>query len=354
MSVSEQVMRDIRDGLRQRRWTGRMPGREHLALELGVNHKTVEMALRQLVREGLLESSGQGKPRTIAKTAAGSSPTTLRIAILAGERLDRGLGYMIDLLHQLEEAGHKPFHSPKTLTDLGMNVGRVSRMVEQVPADAWIVMSASREILEWFAAQHFPAIALFGRRRGVEMAFVGPEKTNAVLTATRRLISLGHRSIVLVSRPRRITPVLGVMEQGFLNELAAHGIAPSAYNIPVWNDSPDGLHSCLESLFRLTPPTALLLDEAPLLIAAQQFLAQRGKSCPRDVSMICLDPDPAFAWCKPEISHIRWDSNPVVRHLVRWAGNIARGKPDKRKVNTKAEFYPGGTIGPARKTSIAR
>jgi hypothetical protein len=44
----------------------------------------------------------------------------------------------------------------------------------------------------------------------------------------------------------------------------------------------------------------------------------------------------------------------VVHHLVRWAGNIARGKTDKRKVNTKAKFYPGGTIGPARKTSIAR
>ena len=354
MSVSEQVMRDIRDGLRQRRWTGRMPGREQLAIELGVNHKTVEAALRRLTEEGLLESAGRGKPRKIAQAAEESSGSSLRIAILTGERLDRGLGYIVDLVRQLEEAGHMPFHPPKTLVELGMDAGRVSRFVNTVPADAWVVMSASQDVLELFASRPIPAIALFGRRRGVDIASVGPEKTEAVLAATRQLIGLGHRSIVLVSRPRRITPVLGVMEQAFLDELATHGITPSAYNIPVWNDSKEGLHTCLKSLFQLTPPTALLLDEAPLLIAAQQFLAQRGLSCPQDVSMICLDPDPAFAWCQPEISHIHWDSNPVVRHLVRWAGNIARGKPDKRKVNTKAEFYPGGTIGPARKTSITK
>jgi len=53
-----------------------------------------------------------------------------------------------------------------------------------------------------------------------------------------------------------------------------------------------------------------------------------------------------FEWCKPSIAHIRWDSRTVVRRIVRWANNVARGKEDKRQTETKAEFVAGGTVGP--------
>jgi hypothetical protein len=36
----------------------------------------------------------------------------------------------------------------------------------------------------------------------------------------------------------------------------------------------------------------------------------------------------------------------VIRRIVRWSNNVSRGKDDKRKTLTKAEFIDGGTIGP--------
>ena len=48
------------------------------------------------------------------------------------------------------------------------------------------------------------------------------------------------------------------------------------------------------------------------------------------------------------IAHIRYDLHLVLRRVVRWADNVARGKDDRRQSHTKAEFVDGGTIGPAR------
>ena len=45
--------------------------------------------------------------------------------------------------------------------------------------------------------------------------------------------------------------------------------------------------------------------------------------------------------------HIRWDYRPMVRRVVRWVDNVARGKDDKRQTLTNAEFVEGGTIGVA-------
>ncbi|MFZ9938638.1 MAG: substrate-binding domain-containing protein, partial [Luteolibacter sp.] len=81
--------------------------------------------------------------------------------------------------------------------------------------------------------------------------------------------------------------------------------------------------------------------------AAVQFLMKRGLRVPEDVSLICTDADPGFAWCLPPVCHIHWDFRPLLRRIVRWANNIARSKADRRQTLTKAEFIEGGTIGPA-------
>nr|WP_162145252.1 substrate-binding domain-containing protein [Chthoniobacter flavus] len=106
----------------------------------------------------------------------------------------------------------------------------------------------------------------------------------------------------------------------------------------------------LNALFRVTPPTALIVDEAPWFIAVLQFLAHRGIRVPADVSLICTDDDLAFSRCDPPITCIAWDSQPVVRRVVRWAGNVARGKPDFRLTKTPAKLILGGTIGSPKRT----
>ncbi len=344
LTAAEQVGEYLRAQLCHGAWGGRMPGGSRLATELGVGRDTVEAALQILEREGLLVPQGAGRRRRI-ELPEGRVARPIRVAILVTDHFSSD--YMIELLHSLAEAGHLPFHATKTLVELGMDVGRVARLVNRTEADAWVVVAGSREILEWLSRQPKPAFALFGRRGRVSIAAAGPNKAPPFAAATGRLIELGHRRISLVCRRQRRLPQPGPPERAFLDELVAHGILTGDFNLPDWEESKKGFVTLLDSLFGTTPPTALILEETFLYNAAHHFLAGRGLRVPKDVSLVCTDHDPDAAWCEPSVAHIRWDYRPVVRRVVRWAANISHGKQDLRQTLTKAEFVDGGTIGPA-------
>lgn len=344
-TVVAQVAAHLREELSRGRWTGKMPGRDHLAAELGVSPRSVQGALEMLEKEGLLEKQGVGRQRRILQEA-NSPPAGLRVMILLYEKASAKLDYLVDLRHQLEEAGHSALFADKTLQDLSMNRERMARFVKQTPADAWVVVSASREILEWFACQPVPAFALFGRQVSVPISGTGPRKSAAVAEAVRRLVELGHRRIVMLCREERRKPYPGFVERVFLDELEAHGIQTGPYNLPNWGNTMEEFFAGLNSLFRLSPPTALLCSYTALFVATERYLAQRGIVAPRDISLICLDPDPAFDWCQPTVSHISWDSRQAVRRVMRWVGNVAQGRDDRRNTATPANFVEGGTVGP--------
>jgi DNA-binding LacI/PurR family transcriptional regulator len=150
----------------------------------------------------------------------------------------------------------------------------------------------------------------------------------------------------MLTREERRKPEPGRVERVFLEELRGHGIATGPYNLPDWVDDPKGFQRCLGSLFNHTPPTALIISTLELYTATQQFLGHRGIRVPQNVSMICSDPHPTFAWCDPTFSHIAYDSAAWLRNIMRWLNNVARGKNDRRQIFTKAEFVDGGTVGP--------
>ena len=346
-SITSQVAEHLRLEIANGRWKEVMPGRNSLAEELSVSPKTVECALSLLENEGILIGQGAGKRRRIAEQPKGGSTCSMRIAILDYEAAARKEDTMVDLIHRLEKAGHQAFYTTKSLLDLKMDPKRVAREVKQTSADAWIVCAASREILSWFADQEMPVMALFGRRRELPIAGVGPDHISALRDAARRLIELGHKRIVLISRHDRRSGGGGGPERVIFDEMSKHGLSVGSYNMPEWEESAEGLQQLLDNLFQITPPTALIVDEAFILHAVTTHLAQRGILSPANVSLICCEPDATFAWCRPSVSFIRWDHRPVTRRIETWARNVAQGKIDQRQTLTKAEFIEGGTIGPA-------
>ena len=347
LTITEQVAAHLREELLRGRWTVEMPGRHEVGAELGVSDQTAEAGMVQLEKEGMLIPQGPGRRRRIELPAGVVATTSLRVGILGFDKLFRREPYMVELQHQLKEAGHYVEYASKTLLDLKMDVRQVARLVSVSKVDAWVVCASSREILEWFAAQPMPTFALMGRRTGLPLAAVGPYKAQAFSEVARRLVALGHRRVVLLVREELRKPRPATMIQtAFLGELEAHGIQTSSYNLPDWTETPAGFRQVLESLFKLSRPTALILDEAWAVVPTLQFCLAHGIQIPRHLSLVCSDPDPSFDWCVPPISHIRWEPNLMVLRVVRWVNNLARGKRDVRQTLTKAAFFEGGTIGP--------
>jgi len=345
-SATGQLAEYLKDEIRAGRWTDRMPGESWLMTHLQVGRGTVRGAMAQLEKEGVLVSHGQGKWRRIAMGWEAGAARKIRVRIFLYEKQARGDIDNSSLLAQLLEAGFDAEFAGKSLKDLGMNVGRVARYVNQNPVDAWVVSAASREVLEWFADQPVPALAMYGRHYGLPIAAAYPLMISGQTEAVRHLIDLGHKRIVMLTREERRKPQLSRPEQLFIEQLEAAGIKTGDYNLPDWEESREGLSRLLDELYRLSPPTALFFQEAQLFIAARLHLADRGITAPRNISLVVADSDPSFAWSDPIPSHIHWDYRPVVRRVVRWAKNVAQGKDDHLKSGTESKFVEGGTIGP--------
>ena len=347
-NASEQVANHLREQLIRNVWVETIPGGERLARHLGVGRMTIEAALSLLEKEGLLERQGRGRRRRIQLPKKLARPPQLRVAILLYEQSDQNLDYFIDFKNKLEATGHIVFYAPSHLTELKMDVRRLARMVGKIEADAWVVGAGTREVLQWFLQQKLPAFAIFGRRRKLKIAAVGPDNIPALVEATQRLIELGHQRIVFLDSLYKFSEP-GVAGTAFLDALSAGGITVGSYNLPGWEGGLEGLYAFLDSSFQSTPPTAIIAGSGANYFATQSFLVNRGIRVPQDLSLICVDNDPHFSQCRPSVSHIRWNSRPVANRIVSWASNISEGKEDTRQTTIKAEFIEGGTIGPVAK-----
>jgi DNA-binding LacI/PurR family transcriptional regulator len=345
LSIADQVAGHLRSEILRGRWSGTLPGKHQLSAEFGVNNKTVESALRQLERSGLLLPQGAGRKRLI-NSPRGSTSRVLRIALLLNDhQIDEKTNIILEVKHALDVAGHTIITPPQSLTTLRFDPKLVAALVRKTEADAWIIIAGSRGVLEWFDSQTVPAFALFGNRVGLKIPSVSPNKPPAVAEATRHLIDLGHRRIVLLTRRAARLPHPSAGVAAFLDTLREHGCQIGEFNLPDWEETNPGFHECLHSLFRATPPTALIVDEVSYFVATMQFLLQRGLKVPADVSLISTDDDVVLSHCHPPAACMKWNLQPVVRRIIHWAANVSRGKTDFTQTLTPAEFIPGGTVG---------
>lgn len=348
LSTIDQFKLFLRSELLAGRWTGTMPGVHRLSEEYGLNRKTVNAVLRLLEKEGLLLSQGLGRGRLIV-LPENHATAKLQVAILLYEQSDRNLDYHIAYKNRLEEEGHNVFYAPSTLTEMKMNVQRLSRMMKKTNADAWIVVAGTDHVLEWFVQQKISVFALFGRWGKLKIAALGPNNIAVILEATRRLVELGHHRIVFLDSLFNASEP-GTTGSAFLDELSASGIDVGSFNLPGWEGGLEGLYPCLESLFQFTPPTAILASSRKTYYAILHFLLNRGIRVPQDISIVCIGGVPHFKQYKPLVSHSYWESSrPVVNRILRWINNISQGKEDTRQTSVKVEFIEGGTIGPVPK-----
>lgn len=119
-------------------------------------------------------------------------------------RGDERLEYMLDLRHELMEAGHAPFYADRTQHELEDDPERLSRLVERNEADAWVLCSGSHQMLAWFAEQEFPAMALFGYGRDLPIARVGAGQGDGLSEcdpAADRARASSHRAVGATAAP---------------------------------------------------------------------------------------------------------------------------------------------------------
>lgn len=352
LSIAEQTAAHLRAGVRAGRWGGSLPGVVRLAAECLVSKGAVRAALAILEKEGLLEGRGLRGCRTIGEAGrSGAGRGGVRVGVFLHERLvdenPTQQAMLMQLQHDLEAAGHVGFFSTKTQAGLHHDPERMAAYLRRTRADAWVAVSPRHELLEWLAAQPFPAISTGGRNADFPVAGVSIDRGQSMRAATRHLLALGHERIVFVCPRGLRLPAPTPIVAAFTSELERAGVRGSAhYHLPDWEETPPGFRALLRGYFSGTPPTALILDETPRTVAALAFLAEHRLAVPAQVSLMTVQWDSTLAWCEPTIAHTRWDDAPIIRRLVRWVGAVAKGRADREMVAFPAEFVPGGSTSP--------
>ena len=353
MTAAEQAAEWLRGEIRAGRWPGRLPGVLALAVRYDVAPVTMRAALRLLEADGWLRSQGAGRARVpVVPGDEGSGPRRrLLVMVLPGMRLsDEDAAFqqlLAQLRHDLEADGHICRFSVRSQEELHHDLRRIQRHVAATPADVWVVVGGSRGVLEWFAARDQPSIAIGGACLGVRIASTGMLDLAAFGTAVRRLTGLGHRRILMLWPQSRMRHGGGRQVDILREALAEVGVPLTAYHLPEWTETPDGLRRLLETTFRHTPPTAVIATYGNWMVGVLSYLAGRGLQAPRDLSLVCLNEDKWFAWRSPEIACLRGDDTKIIRRIVRWTNAVSRGREDRKYVAFPQEFHEGGSIGPA-------
>ena len=154
-------------------------------------------------------------------------------------------------------------HNPRG-APLRSNSSRIARMLESAKADAWVAYSAPRPVLEWFVSRSLPVMAVGGGFAGLPVASTAALIDDAIRHSVRSLHALGHRRIVAISPDSWRIPLPSQTGRAYLAALEECGHSPTSYHLPAWDQTPEGLEKLLESLFLLTPPTALIfVNPAP-------------------------------------------------------------------------------------------
>ena len=350
-SLVDHVHARLREDIRAGQLTGKLPGVCTLAGEYGVSHGTLRAGLLRLEREGMLKSGGDGRSRRVVARKPVAAKRKMCVTVLLNERLEEeytGFRFLMLQLHrELQAAGHGFRFAHKTQRDLKNDLGRIKRYVASQATDIWVVVGATKEILTWFAGQNVPAIALGGDCRTVPIASAGRDIRDALREACRHLVKMDHQRIVLLGS-RTIRNPESLLYQVFASELAAGGVTLGNYNLPECDETPAGTYALLDSLFRLTPPTAIIVAQSTLLVATLAFLAQRKLLVPTDVSVICMTYDVMPGWHRPMIAHFSSDESALVERIVGWVNAVVSGSADSERVLCNSVFVPGESIGPAR------
>lgn len=356
-SLVQSTAEHLRAGFQSGRWRGLLPGVRTLAVDLAVSKDTVRAALKQLEDDGTLKPQGSGKRRQIITSRrAAARDRSLRIGILLPIPLHQDNTHthrlMLRIVNAIEGAGHSCMMVVQPVLPTSRQHHRsLAKLVTETAADAWLVYSAPAEVLTWFSLQPLPTLALGGRFEGLPLASSRTDLTEAMHQCVDTLVSVGHKRIVLIAPEFWRRPLPNPTCQALLTRLAHHGLPSSEYNLPAWEETPEGLAAVFTALFFATPPTALLLADPSYSSAARAWLGEHNRLVPQDVSFVNILHDPVFHLHHPPYATFDWPETGHLRRIQRWLKNLVTGHSDHESFIAHATFIPGGTISVARHRS---
>ncbi|MBC7579217.1 MAG: LacI family DNA-binding transcriptional regulator [Tardiphaga sp.] len=147
-----------------------------------------------------------------------------------------------------------------------------------------------------------PIVCMIRRDEDTNLETVLADDPQGAYVGTRYLIGLGHRRIALVVG-RQDTTSGRERLAGYNRALREAGIAPDEALIHIGHFEPEtGAVACRKLLDLAERPSAIFVANHESVLGVLQVTAERGLTIPDDLSLLCYEDTPWFAWHRPAIS----------------------------------------------------
>ncbi|WP_338664632.1 LacI family DNA-binding transcriptional regulator [Pararoseomonas sp. SCSIO 73927] len=154
-----------------------------------------------------------------------------------------------------------------------------------------------------------PVTCVVRRDETVELETVLAADPEGAYAGTRHLLEQGHRRIGLIVGRQETTSGRERLS-GYRRALEEAGIAFDPSLVHAGRYEPEtGLAGCRQLLDREDRPSALFAANHESALGVLRGLAERNIAVPDDVSLLCYEDVPGFAWQRPAISVVDSGAN---------------------------------------------
>ncbi|MBP0495332.1 LacI family DNA-binding transcriptional regulator [Pararoseomonas indoligenes] len=280
---------------------------------------SVSTASRALAGGGLTSKSTEARLQRIA-TELGYRPNTLARGLKT--RTTRLVGLVVHNLtnasfrvlaevvqRRLRAEGYQALLCI-TADDPEQEAVTIETLTDQ-RVDGLIICPTGRNgaLLAVLEANGTPVTCVVRRDETVELETVLAADPEGAFAGTRHLLELGHRRIGLIVGRQETTSGRERLS-GYRRALEEAGIPFDASLVHAGRYEPEtGLAGCRQLLDRDDRPSALFAANHESSLGVLRGLAERNIVVPDDISLLCYEDVPGFAWQRPAISVVDSGAN---------------------------------------------
>ena len=286
-----------------------------VAVLAGVSVSTVS---RALTGKGLISEPTEQRIRQAAE-AVNYRPNTLARGLKT--QRSRLIGLMV---HNLVGTSHRLLAeiAQQRLSDAGYQVilcvtaddaeqeARFLATMENYRAEGLIVIPTGRNgpRLAKFAQAGVPVIAVIRRQEDEALETILHANEEGAYAGTGYLLGLGHRDIGFIVG-RADTTSGRERYTGHVRALTEAGLRADPTRIHFGAYRPEtGFRACEAMLGNGRRPTAIFVANHEASMGAMRYIREQGIAVPEELSLLCYEDTPWFAWNKPAITVV--DSGP--------------------------------------------
>ena len=345
------VQQKIKQAIKQKEITGKLPGERTLAKDYGYSYMTIRKAIDNLVADGVLYKLPT-KGTFVADRKSSKKKTKL-IGYFLDNSIVAGLTspYYSMIFDALEKQARKHGYSLTYFSDAGDS----SSLKHLNNIDGVIISCFPRiESLVHEINQHVPVVVMDNSSSDKTIPSIIIDNFNAVSESVDYLCSLGHKRIGFMTGLDD-SDVGKNRYAGYQNGLSNNGLKVSDKLVFRGDYSFESGTNGADYFLKLKkPPTAIICANDAMAIALIREAGQRGLSVPEDVSVIGFDDISVASHITPPLTTLAAPIEELAELAIKMLSKLINGeKFETRHVALPAKPIIRGSCADVKDTIAA-